>query len=235
MSLHTQLEQLKGNFLDFLFPAHCLGCGREGEFLCASCRNSLPRCLPPLCVKCGRPLTLEQRCSNCYNWQMEIDGIRSPFRFEGIVRQAIHKFKYNNFKALGLTLSHLLAGYLEARPLPKEVLVPVPLHSHRLRERGYNQSSLLAQELGKLTAIPVVEGSLVRFKDTPSQARSATAESRRSNVAEAFACRDQRLQGERVLLIDDVCTTGATLNSCAIALKRVGATSVWGLTLAREV
>ena len=136
---------------------------------------------------------------------MEIDGICSLFRFEGLIRRAIHELKYNNFKALGLPLASLLAEYLKARPLPREVLVSVSLHPRRLRERGYNQSSILACELGGLTDLPVVEGSLLRLRDTPTQARAATAEVRRRNVAEAFACRDGKLQGKKVLLIEFIC------------------------------
>ena len=125
-----------------------------------------------------------------------------------------------------------VASALEAQQLlPKYVR----LHPRRLQERGYNQSSLLAQELGRLIGSPVVTGSLLRQRDTPAQAKAIAAEARRSNVADAFACRDGRLRAGEVLLIDDVCTTGATLNSCAHALKAAGATSVWGLTVAREV
>ncbi len=152
-----------------------------------------------------------------------------------MTRQAIHQVKYNHFKALAIPLARLLKTYLEVNPLPAEVLVPVPLHLRRLRERGYNQSSLLARELGKLTGLPVAEGFLLRSKDSPAQARAATAEARRSNVAGAFLCRHQKLFGKQVLLIDDVCTTGATLDSCAIALRSAKVASVWGLTVAREV
>jgi len=113
--------------------------------------------------------------------------------------------------------------------------VPVPLHQKRLRERGYNQSSLLAKELGKLTNLPVVDDCLIRQRHAPPQARSATVEERRSNVAGAFVCRDHRLQDKQVLLIDDVSTSGATLDAGAAALKATGATSVWGLVLAREI
>lgn len=118
--------------------------------------------------------------------------------------------------------------------MPGEVLVPVPLHTKRLRNRGYNQSSLIAKELSKLAAVPVVEGCLVRVKDSLPQARTETADQRRRNVVDAFACVDQRFRGKRIVLIDDVCTSGATLEACAVALKSAGAFSVWGLTLARE-
>jgi len=132
-------------------------------------------------------------------------------------------------------LAQLLYDYLDTSPLPGEALVPVPLHHKRLRERGYNQSSLLAQELGKLINLPVVDGWLIRLRHAPPQARTSTVEQRRSNVAGAFTCRDHRLRGKPVLLIDDVSTSGATLDACAAALKATGVTSVWGLVLAREI
>lgn len=166
---------------------------------------------------------------------MDIDGIRSPFAFEGLVRKAVHQLKYGHFKALGSPLGRLLGEYLEAKPVAADVLVPVPLHSRRLRERGYNQSALLAAEVGKRNGVPVVADLLVRVRRTKAQVKTADAEERQRNMAGAFSCRDARLAGKRVLVIDDVCTTGATLNSCAIALREAGAVSVWGLALAREV
>jgi ComF family protein len=194
----------------------------------------MPRLLPPLCDKCGKSLSFGALCSGCENRPVEIEGIRSLFHFDGTVRQAILQFKYKNVKALAAPLAQLMAEYLCTHPVPAEVLVPVPLHPRRLRERGYNQSSLLARELGKLACFPTVEGSLVRLKNTPPQTRTKSAEERQSNVAGAFICRDQRLGGRRILLIDDVCTLSATLEACATALKAAGAASVWGLTLARE-
>ena len=128
-----------------------------------------------------------------------------------------------------------LNDYLTSNPMPGEVLVAVPLHRKRLRERGYNQSNLLAQELGKLANLPVAEDCLIRERHALPQARTTTVDERRSNVAGAFSCRNQRLKGKQVLLIDDVATSGATLDACARALKEAGATSVWGLVLAREI
>ena len=166
---------------------------------------------------------------------MEIDGIRSPLAFQGVVRRAVHQLKYGHFKALAAPLGQLLAEYVRLEVVAADVLVPVPLHSRRLRERGYNQSALLAAEVGKLNGTPVVEGSLVRLRHTKAQVKTAGAEERQRNLSGAFCCRDERLSGKRVLLVDDVCTTGATMNSCAIALREAGASSVWGLALAREV
>jgi len=143
--------------------------------------------------------------------------------------------KYRNLRAIAPFLAELLADYLRLNPLPGEVLVCVPLHPRRLRERGYNQSSLLARELGKRINLPLIENCLVRVKQTQPQVRAVNVEERRRNVADAFVCCDERVSGKQVILIDDVCTSGATLESCAVALKSKGATSVWGLTLAREI
>jgi len=189
----------------------------------------------PLCPKCGRPQSSAILCPNCVGWQAEIDGIRSPFRFDGAIRQAIHQLKYRNLRALAVLLAQLLDDCLVSSPVPGEVLVPVPLHQKRLRERGYNQSSLLAQELGKLTNLPVVNDCLIRQRHASPQARTSTVDERRSNVAGAFICRNRRLKDKQVLLIDDVSTSGATLDACSRALKEAGAVSVWGLVVAREI
>jgi len=151
------------------------------------------------------------------------------------MRQAIYQLKYRNLRALVVPLAKLLHDYLGTNPVPGEAVVPVPLHQKRLRERGYNQSSLLARELGKLINLPIVDNCLIRLRHAPPQARTSTVDERRSNVAGAFTCRDQRLQDKQVLLVDDVSTSGATLDACARALKAAGATSVWGLVLAREI
>lgn len=220
---------------DSFFPRQCVGCGKVGSFLCSDCCGKLPKLLPPLCPKCGRPQSSGVVCPNCRQRQAEIDGIRSPFHFDGAVRKSIHQLKYRNLKAISCSLAELLAGYFRSNPLPGEVLVPVPLHPRRLRERGYNQSSLLARELGKFTNLPVIEGCLIRVKEARPQVRASNVEERRKNVSDAFVCSDGEVSGKQVILIDDVCTSGATLESCAAALKAKGAISVWGLTLAREI
>ncbi|MBL7126037.1 MAG: ComF family protein [Dehalococcoidales bacterium] len=230
-----QLVRLKGAALDFIFPPYCVGCGREGAFICPACRQSLPRIIPPICPRCGRPHSSGVLCPDCIRWQASIDGIRSPFRFEGVMREAIHKLKYQNLRALAASLAGMLQEYLIASPLDIDVLVPVPLHRKRLRERGYNQASLLAKELGKLINTPVVDDVLIRQRHTPPQARTATIEERTHNIADAFACRGNGLRGRRVLLLDDVATSGTTLDACATVLKASGVASVWGLVMAREI
>lgn len=234
MNASVSLAQVKTAFLDLLFPLQCLGCGKEGALLCPQCSASLPRVRVPYCQRCGAPLREGLICPACVSYPLYMDGIRSVFLFEGTIRQAIHQLKYRHLKAMAAPLGQLLADYLASHPLPGEVLIPVALHPRRLRQRGYNQASLLAHEIGRLTGLPVAEGWLARGRDTIAQARTATALERRSNVHDAFGC-PKELHGEKVLLIDDVCTTGATLDACATALKNAGAGSVWGLTAAREM
>ena len=227
------MHQLKTAFLDLLFPLRCLGCGKEGDLLCPLCRQSLPKIEVPFCQRCGTPVKEGILCPTCSTYPLTIDGIRSLFAFEGTVRQAIHQFKYRHIKTMASPLGQLLTRFLQTHPMPGETLIPVPLHPKRLRQRGYNQASLLTSEISKNTGLPVIERTLLRLRDTVSQTKTASAAERRANVRDAFACRKE-LHGENILLIDDVCTTGATLDACATALKTAGAGSVWGLTAARE-
>ncbi len=230
-----RIARLKRTALDLLFPQYCVGCGRGGGFICASCLKAQPRIVPPLCPRCGRHQTEGILCPACVSWPAVIDGIYSPFQFEGVMRQAIHQLKYQGLRALAEPLAGLLFDYLGGSSPEADILVPVPLHGRRRRERGYNQSALLARELGKRLELPVVEDSLYRKEHRPPQARTLTVQERQENVAGVFAWRGQGLEGKRVLLIDDVATSGATLDACAAALKGHGAVSVRGLTVAREI
>lgn len=230
-----RITGLKRVALDLLFPRWCIGCGKEGDYICRACCELLPAISPPICPKCGRPQSQGILCGDCRDAPAQIDGIRAPFVFEGIVRQAIHELKYRNLRALVPTMVGWLHDYLVENSIPADVLVPVPLHRKRLRDRGYNQSALLAGELGRLSGLPVVTDGLVRHRYAAPQARSAGVSERQRNVADAFICPDRRFQGKKVLLIDDVSTSGATLNACAGALKSAGTAQVWGLVIALEL
>ena len=238
-----QLQGLRGAALDFFFPRFCVGCGKEGDFICNSCQASLARIEAPICPLCGKPQTNSSPspefntmlCSGCINWKADIDGIRSPFRFEGVIRKAVHEFKYRNLRAIAGQLAHFLGDYLTDNPISYNVIVPVPLHRKRLKERGYNQAGLLANELNRLTGIPVNETSLVRCLHNMQQAKTRNVEERRQNVIGIFSVINDDLLKKKVLLIDDVTTSGATIDACASVLKKTGTTSVWGLTLAREI
>lgn len=152
--------------------------------------------------------------------------------FEGVLREALHQLKYRGRTVLAEPLGDLMAAYWIQHPLSADVVVPVPLHAARLRERGYNQAALLARALARRVGLPLDERTLIRQRATASQV-DLDVSRRKENVRGAFCCSDRTLAGRRVLLVDDVCTTGATLEACAVALYEGGARSVQALTLAR--
>jgi len=230
----TGLEGFGKAVLDFVLPQSCLDCGRSGEILCRECRLRWPRILPPYCPRCGLPSTDEKPCPDCSRLDFDIDGIRSVFLFEGQVRQAIHKFKYDNLRILAFPLAEALASYIESHDIPFDIVMPVPLHHRKLVERGYNQSALLARELVRLRRWTRAEKQLTKLKHTPAQATLGPASARRQNVESVFSALPDSMRPQRILLIDDIATTGSTLDACASALKKAGAVSVWGLTVARE-
>jgi len=228
------LARLAQALLDVLFPPRCVACGKQGAFLCPGCREAMPRALPPRCPLCWQPERRGEACGRCARTRPAFAGARSLYLFQGPVREAVHALKYNHLSALARPMGELIAAYLKTEELPVDLVVPVPLFGRRRRVRGYNQSALLARELARLDGLPLAERGLSRRRDTPPQARSVDAEARRRNVAGAFAANGRRVEGRRVLLIDDVMTTGATLDACAQALREGGAASVWALTFARE-
>jgi len=187
---------------------------------------------PPLCPLCGRPHPTATLCASCRRQPLQIDGIRSVALFEGALRKAIHAFKYSYVRELAGPLGDLLIGFWEMWDGHADIIVPVPLHRRRQRERGYNQAGLLARRLGLATGVSVWDDVLERKRHTISQT-GLGGQARRENVRGAFACLDSSVQDKRVLLIDDVCTTGATLEACSTVLKEAGARTVWALTVAR--
>ena len=217
MNFIASANQLKRLALDLIFPPRCVGCGAEGSYFCSRCQSALTY------------------ISHHHSHTTEIDGIRSVYAYDGAVRQAVLQLKYYNVKALAVPLARLMSEFIRIHDLSADMLVPVPLHPHRLRERGYNQSSLLSREISKLTGLPTVERALSRRKHTTPQARTASVDDRRVNMRGAFSCHGKLVAGRRILLIDDVCTSGATLDACAGASRAGGAAHVWGLTLAREL
>jgi ComF family protein len=227
-----QLKEFGRIALDFIFPPKCVNCGREGGFICSQCSAHAVTLKPPLCPICVLPLDGKGYC-DCHYWQ-SLDSLTSPFVFEGVIRQAIIQFKYQNLRAIGSLLAELLHRHLLYKPIMVDALLAVPLHHKRLRERGYNQSALMARELARLSGISYLEG-LVKNRHTVSQVASTNKRQRRNNVSSAFSCHNTAINDKGVLLVDDVATTGATLDACASALKTAGAARVYGLTLAREI
>ncbi|MDO8673796.1 MAG: ComF family protein, partial [Dehalococcoidia bacterium] len=235
------LESIKTAILDTLFPPSCIGCGKSGALICPKCEGSLPRHLQPFCSLCTKPLPRihtvsgqPRLCARCVRSPLAIDGIRSAFIYDGAIRAGILSLKYKGVRSLAEPLGKQLGSYLTNNSLPADVIVPVPLHPRRMRERGYNQSALLARRVSEMSGLTILDKALARIKDTPAQVRSASAEERRQNVQGAFQALAEAVKGARILVVDDVCTTGSTLEACSLALRAAGAKSVWGLTLARE-
>jgi ComF family protein len=224
MSWLTDLER-------WLLPPECLLCrGSPSDgLICRLCRYRWLRLPEPACSRCGQPrLLTELACRLCADWGPELDRVRSAVWHEGGARLAIHHLKYEGWWRVTESLAPVMAGL---EPLTgRLVLVPVPLAPKRLRDRGYNQSEHLAQALAGVAGKPVRLDALVRVRETPTQT-ALTPEARLANVAGAFRARG--VQGSRVVLVDDVFTTGATLLAAAAALKKAGATQVDAVTFAR--
>lgn len=223
---------LRSQFLDLFFPPHCVGCRRVGAWLCAECLDQAPRVEPPFCIRCGGVVAANGLCARCRTSPLRIECIRSVVYFEGVFREAMHQFKYRGRTGLAEPLGDLMAAYWMQHSVPIDVVAPVPLHATRLRERGYNQAALLAREMARRVGLAVDDQTLTRQRATASQV-DLSARQRQQNVRAAFCCSGNGLADKRVLLIDDVCTTGATLEACAVALYEGGAHSVQALTLAR--
>jgi ComF family protein len=220
--------------LDLIYPPRCVLCGRHGSFICDACVAGLPRADGARCDRCWLPLGPQAFCHACDEHPSPVSSLRSVFRYDGEVRRLVHAFKFGGISALGPKLGLLMTQTFDEQGLEAEVIVPVPLAGARRRTRGYNQAELLARELGKGTWVPLSE-ALRKRRLGPPQAGSASAEERRRNVAGAFeVSRPGEVAGLRVLLVDDVATTGATLDACALALFAAGASDVLAITLARE-
>ncbi len=243
MCQHRELGNLppiRGNLcrlrrlLDTLFPPRCAGCGLRGVELCERCLASVRSLDPASCPRCGRPSRLGALCAACCRYDGPMNGIRTACVYEGVARKAIHGLKYRHRQALAGPLARLLEDELRRRPLQLDLLIPVPLHPRRHAQRGYNQSELLARELGARLGIPA-RSCLARRRETRSQA-GLNAATRQSNVREAFEfVGPDTIAGLRVGVVDDVCTTGATLEDCARALKDARCAAVWGIAIARDI
>lgn len=231
------------SLFDLLFPPRCAGCGRIDYHFCPDCRQSVPWVTAPACPRCGRDVSFsaspsatsgerQAACVVCSALPLRMDGVRAAAEFRGAIRKALHAFKYDGRTELANPLAELMVAVWGNGLFPADCVVPVPLHSRRIQERGYNQATLLADVFAQETGLPVLPDALYRSRMTESQT-SLGAHARRRNVDGAFTARPSFVRGRSILLVDDVCTTGSTLQACADALRNGGASKVYAITVAR--
>lgn len=226
--------------LEIIFPPMCLLCARRSreKGFCGECRAHLEkqRIAAPACLICGTPFpsskAVDHACGRCLKAQPHFTAARSAFAYDGHVLDAIHRFKYAGDTSLARPLAAEALGALGSSA--RFLVVPVPLHPQKLRARGFNQSLLIAREISRLTSFPLCYGNLKRARNTHQQVGLKTDE-RKRNVSGAFTLENPALfRGKKALLVDDVMTTGATINECARLLKGSGA-EVFALTVARTL
>lgn len=230
------IQKIFDALLDWIFPPVCLLCGeflpleKSARDFCAQCSGEMPFIEKAVCPNCGRPLGQEETvCRICKNGNFLFQRGFGAFTYADM-RHAIHHFKFRGCKQDAKPLGRLMVEYMD-KTYPAlwqsvDVLVPVPAHKKRQKSRGFNQAALLAQEIGKRTQIPCVTDNLVRIRETAPQNKLNALE-RLENCRNAFGVLDGSVfQGKRILLIDDIYTTGATANACAGVLYRAGAKEV---------
>ena len=233
------LAALFDPFLTLLYPPRCLVCNLLGESgLCTRCVRQIAPVTAPFCPVCGQTLSAEDGgCFDCRRRTPAFTKARALGAYEGILRHAIHQFKYRDRPQLASVLGHLLAGYAqdqaaELNGLHFDALLPVPMHTVRQRLRGYNQSERLARVVSSELDLPLLDKALMRVCPTRPQV-GLSADVRRTNLHGAFAVKQPTfVAGKTLLLIDDVVTSGSSLHECALTLKAAGAKAIYALTLA---
>jgi len=221
--------------LDLLFPPVCAGCGELGSLLCGNCTTQMPWVNDPVCQRCGRSLLNPAvACGSCWQQTFLLQQVRASLYYREPAMGIIHKMKYDGLFALTKPLAQLMARTWPEWEYTPDIIVPIPLHKRRAKQRGFNQSALLAFHLGQQVDISVDPKGLERVRHTAPQV-NLKPEQRLENVRGAFAADSQQVNGKQILLVDDVYTTGATMSAATDALLGSGAAGVSAYCLARTV
>jgi ComF family protein len=234
MTWRTRAKGLADSLLNFVFPPVCGACKKAGLLICDACYAQLQWVQSPLCFRCGRPESKATKCcSVCQKRPLSVNQIRAAVLFAHPVSKLIHNLKYNGAFALAKPLAQLMVKAWSTWQMPVDLVLPIPLHADRKRKRGYNQSTLLTRAFCEGTTLHYAEDALLRTQFTTPQVGLSAAQ-RLENVQNAFQA-DSCIQGKHILLIDDVCTTGATMAAAANALFAAGAETVSGYCVARAI
>lgn len=230
-------NRFRESLLDTFFPKVCVGCGRIDTFLCPKCYMKIIQIKSPLCLGCGRLSQKGKYCPRCKP-KTKLNGVVIAAHYEeGPLKEAIHTYKYEFVYDLRYILSTFLADALKRGGFDeKYILTYVPLHPKKENWRGFNQSKLLAEEVSKITGLEIMGNILRRKKNNPRQIELKRSE-RFANVKDIFSVNEEivdKISGKKIILVDDIVTTGATLNECARVLKENGAKQVWGLVLGKH-
>ncbi|MGB9673025.1 MAG: ComF family protein [Anaerolineales bacterium] len=226
------LYRLVWRLVDWLYPPQCAGCGKGGMRWCMQCQEKVIKIMRPYCQKCGIPTLGGEICPTCLSKNPVYDAIRAYALYEEPLRSGLHRLKYKRDIALADVFALNLIELYYQQHWEIDLVTAVPLGLVRLKERGYNQASLLAYPFALAVRRPYRSNALKRIRETASQVTLSVQE-RLANVDGAFVADQALVNGKNILVIDDVTTTGATMNACAQALKNAGANQVFGLTLAR--
>jgi ComF family protein len=232
-----KMNKILRYFLDIFYPNRCVGCGAHGHLLCFPCVEKIEMIKTNLCQECGKISQNGKYCQNCKaRLATNLRGVIVATHYgEGPIKELVHHLKYNGLIELSEIAGELMANKLisiNLRSLDKFILVPVPLHKKRQKERGFNQSLLIADYMAKRLGILVAD-LLVRNVETRTQVGLSKKE-RVKNIANAFSIKTTDIP-EKVLLVDDVVTTGSTLVECAKVLSAAGVKEIWAIVLARNI
>ena len=213
--------------LEILYPARCPVCHnvvRGKEDICLSCRRKLHYIKEPKCKKCGKEIAKNEQeyCRDCQRFTHAFDKGASVFAYDKVMQRSISMFKYHNRREYAKIYAKEMYRYCERflKMCAPDVILPVPIHKHKKRQRGFNQAELVATELGKLMQIPVDTEYLIRVEKTTPQ-KELTRQQRKVNLRKAFAIRETGKYYERVLLVDDIYTTGATIDAISKILREI--------------
>ena len=219
--------------LDWLFPPHCGGCNAPGSRWCINCQQITQIIPDTTCQRCGRVQSSMGVCLSCLNSPPTYESLRSWAFFEGPIRSAVHRLKYYGDMTLGEILARPLASIIVESGWSLDLLVPVPLGAASQSKRGYNQAALLGQPVALANGINYTTKALHKVRETLTQVGLKYYE-RFQNVADAFEAESKIVSGRNIVVVDDVTTSGATMEACAHALRAAGARNIYGLTLARS-